>query len=228
MEVKINVMNTGGVLEPDNFQGYEFLLTRQTKALPCRSKPDTEGSSTPIDKWQMNPYVYSSLHYVDIVLQSFYICLRAFTLERSERWWGRKQGKQSYSIVAVESECDGYDMTGDNAGDAPPARLQRLSRHTIHPVLTALVAGAIAVQGLQTCDSAEYDLSQYTCFNVSLLCPIVNGVKYQACGEDCYSMAEYTYTFYSLNHFHTEGLQLLQRRLPLSLQEWWDSYPGLW
>ncbi|KAF8143235.1 carbohydrate binding-domain-containing protein [Mycena galopus ATCC 62051] len=62
----------------------------------------------------------------------------------------------------------------------------------ISPVLTALIAGAIAVQGLQTCGSAEYDPSQYTCFNSSLLCPIVSGVKYQACGEDCYSTAEYT------------------------------------
>ncbi|KAF8137886.1 hypothetical protein K438DRAFT_1786236 [Mycena galopus ATCC 62051] len=50
----------------------------------------------------------------------------------------------------------------------------------ISHVLTVLVAGAIAVQSLQTCDSAD------------LLCPIVNGVKYQACGEDCYMMAEYT------------------------------------
>ncbi|KAF8137890.1 carbohydrate binding-domain-containing protein [Mycena galopus ATCC 62051] len=62
----------------------------------------------------------------------------------------------------------------------------------ISPVLTAPTAGAIAVQGLQTCGSAEYDPSQYTCFNSSLLCPIVSGVKYQACGEDCYSTAEYT------------------------------------
>ncbi|KAJ7478034.1 carbohydrate binding-domain-containing protein [Mycena galericulata] len=58
-------------------------------------------------------------------------------------------------------------------------------------VLTALVAGVIA-QSLESCGSAEYDPSQYTCFNNSLLCPIVNGVAYQNCGQDCYSTAEYT------------------------------------
>ncbi|KAF8140709.1 hypothetical protein K438DRAFT_1785475 [Mycena galopus ATCC 62051] len=108
-----------GVLEPDNFQGYELLLTRQTKALPCRSKLDNSAGSV---------------------------------------------GDKSQTDIAN----------------------RRLGvEHTIPPVLTALVAGAIAVQGLQTCDSAEYDPSQYTCFNISLLCPIVKGVKYQACGEDC-------------------------------------------
>ncbi|KAJ7105880.1 carbohydrate binding-domain-containing protein [Mycena epipterygia] len=56
-------------------------------------------------------------------------------------------------------------------------------------VLTAFVAGVVA---LESCGTANYDPSQYTCFNNSLLCPIVNGVSYQACGEDCYSTAQYT------------------------------------
>ncbi|KAF7378390.1 hypothetical protein MSAN_00265500 [Mycena sanguinolenta] len=60
-------------------------------------------------------------------------------------------------------------------------------------LLTALVSAAVAVHGLQTCGSAQYDPSQYTCFNNSQLCPIVNGDAYQSCGPNqCYSKKQYT------------------------------------
>ncbi|KAJ7091792.1 carbohydrate binding-domain-containing protein [Mycena epipterygia] len=56
-------------------------------------------------------------------------------------------------------------------------------------VLVALAAGTVA---LESCGTANYDPSQYSCFNNSLLCPIVNGDVYQACGEACYSRGAYT------------------------------------
>ncbi|KAJ7150651.1 carbohydrate binding-domain-containing protein [Mycena filopes] len=58
-------------------------------------------------------------------------------------------------------------------------------------VLTAVLA-SIVVADLDTCGTANYDPTQYTCFNDTLLCPIVNGDKYQACGSDCYSTKQYT------------------------------------
>ncbi|KAJ6458168.1 carbohydrate binding-domain-containing protein [Mycena sanguinolenta] len=60
-------------------------------------------------------------------------------------------------------------------------------------LLAAIVSAAVAVHGLQNCGSAQYDPSQYTCFNNSQLCPIVNGDVYQSCGPNqCYSKKQYT------------------------------------
>ncbi|KAJ7105569.1 carbohydrate binding-domain-containing protein [Mycena epipterygia] len=64
-------------------------------------------------------------------------------------------------------------------------------------ILAALVSGVVA---LESCGIANYDPSQYTCFNNTLLCPIVNGVAYQACGEDCYSTSDPTSQYTCFNN----------------------------
>ncbi|KAJ7766220.1 carbohydrate binding-domain-containing protein [Mycena metata] len=79
-------------------------------------------------------------------------------------------------------------------------------------VLTAIYASIVAAD-LESCGSANYDPTQYTCYDNTLLCPIVNGDKYLACGNDCYSASQYSF--------------VLCRR-PLSLVEWWDRIPGVW
>ncbi|KAJ7766205.1 carbohydrate binding-domain-containing protein [Mycena metata] len=58
-------------------------------------------------------------------------------------------------------------------------------------VLTAIFASIVAAD-LESCGSADYDPAQYTCYDGTLLCPIVNGDKYLACGNDCYSATKYT------------------------------------
>ncbi|KAJ7038673.1 hypothetical protein C8F04DRAFT_1255597 [Mycena alexandri] len=74
---------------------------------------------------------------------------------------------------------------------------------------TALLAHItfVAADGLPTCGPAQYDPSQvlpflfnmldgltdeqYTCYD-NLLCPIVNGDRYERCGTDCYSPSKYS------------------------------------
>ncbi|KAJ7588621.1 carbohydrate binding-domain-containing protein [Mycena floridula] len=60
--------------------------------------------------------------------------------------------------------------------------------------LISLVLAALAfrVVTAQTCGSTNYNPTQYTCFNNSTLCPIVNGIEYDACGNACYSRTQYT------------------------------------
>ncbi|KAJ7255657.1 carbohydrate binding-domain-containing protein, partial [Mycena rebaudengoi] len=58
--------------------------------------------------------------------------------------------------------------------------------------LSALLTGIITAQSLQSCGTAQYDPTQYTCFGNATLCPIVNGDKYLACGSACFSTTQYT------------------------------------
>ncbi|KAJ7137145.1 carbohydrate binding-domain-containing protein, partial [Mycena epipterygia] len=57
--------------------------------------------------------------------------------------------------------------------------------HRISIAFSALIAVVVA-QTFSSCGSANYDPTQYTCFNGTLLCPIVNGTEYLACGDSCY------------------------------------------
>ncbi|KAJ6571582.1 carbohydrate binding-domain-containing protein, partial [Mycena capillaripes] len=66
-----------------------------------------------------------------------------------------------------------------------------MARLTSSIALTALLTGIIAAQSLQNCGTAQYDPTQYTCFNNATLCPIVNGDKYRACGNACFSTTQY-------------------------------------
>ncbi|KAJ7699038.1 carbohydrate binding-domain-containing protein [Mycena rosella] len=58
--------------------------------------------------------------------------------------------------------------------------------------LTVLLTGIITAQSLQSCGTAQYDSTQYTCFNNATLCPIVQGNAYRACGNACFSTTQYT------------------------------------
>ncbi|KAJ7461604.1 carbohydrate binding-domain-containing protein, partial [Mycena latifolia] len=58
--------------------------------------------------------------------------------------------------------------------------------------LAALLTGIAAAQGLQSCGTARYDPTQYTCFGNATLCPIVNGDEYRACGSACFSNTQYS------------------------------------
>ncbi|KAF8185233.1 carbohydrate binding-domain-containing protein [Mycena galopus ATCC 62051] len=61
-------------------------------------------------------------------------------------------------------------------------------------VLTAVFAsiGVVAADNLENCGSSKYYPSQYTCFDNSFLCPILNGDKYLKCGNACYSTSQYS------------------------------------
>ncbi|KAJ7123857.1 carbohydrate binding-domain-containing protein [Mycena crocata] len=58
-------------------------------------------------------------------------------------------------------------------------------------VFTALIA---TVAAGESCGTADYDPSQYTCLDGSLLCPIVNGEGYIGCSGVCYSASQYSCT----------------------------------
>ncbi|KAJ7908359.1 carbohydrate binding-domain-containing protein [Mycena leptocephala] len=58
--------------------------------------------------------------------------------------------------------------------------------------LTVLLTGTVNAQSLQSCGTAQYDPTQYTCFNNATLCPIINGDEYRACGNACFSTSQYT------------------------------------
>ncbi|BFZ56245.1 endo-1,3-beta glucanase [Savitreella phatthalungensis] len=54
-------------------------------------------------------------------------------------------------------------------------------------------AGATPVSGgLGLCGTTTYDKSSYTCYSDAQLCPIINGVVTQACGQACYDPALYS------------------------------------
>ncbi|KAF9065002.1 carbohydrate binding-domain-containing protein [Rhodocollybia butyracea] len=68
-------------------------------------------------------------------------------------------------------------------------------------VLTALAASFVSAQNLDSCGDAMYDPSQYTCFNDSFLCPILNGDIYLQCGDACYSTTLYSCSNTTLEPF---------------------------
>ncbi|CAK7222061.1 hypothetical protein SCUCBS95973_004713 [Sporothrix curviconia] len=65
--------------------------------------------------------------------------------------------------------------------------------------LSFALAGLLAAAGtaradLQTCGSAQYDPSQYVCYDSSFLCPIIAGEGLSYCSGACYSSTMYTCT----------------------------------
>ncbi|KAJ6508127.1 carbohydrate binding-domain-containing protein, partial [Mycena sanguinolenta] len=67
-----------------------------------------------------------------------------------------------------------------------------MSRLASSIALVAFVTGIATTQSLQSCGPAQYDPTQYTCFNNATLCPIVNGDEYRACGSACFSTTQYS------------------------------------
>ncbi|KAJ6568568.1 carbohydrate binding-domain-containing protein [Mycena capillaripes] len=59
-------------------------------------------------------------------------------------------------------------------------------------VLTAVVARIVAAEEGATCGNSTYFPSQYTCFDDSFLCPIINDDIYLRCGDACYSASQYS------------------------------------
>ncbi|KAF2149042.1 carbohydrate-binding module family 52 protein [Myriangium duriaei CBS 260.36] len=51
-----------------------------------------------------------------------------------------------------------------------------------------------ADSGLQNCGFARYHPDEYTCYDGTFLCPILNGQATQRCGPDCYSPQMYSCT----------------------------------
>ncbi|KAF7354091.1 hypothetical protein MVEN_01096500 [Mycena venus] len=79
-------------------------------------------------------------------------------------------------------------------------------------LLTALVAGVVKVvaEDLLTCGPSNYFPSQYTCFDDTFLCPIVNGDRYLRCGDACYSTSLYSCsntTLEPISHSSPETLE---------------------
>ncbi|KAK4981649.1 hypothetical protein LTR66_009822 [Elasticomyces elasticus] len=64
--------------------------------------------------------------------------------------------------------------------------------------LTYLVLACLAlVQAaptLKSCGPANYDPTQYTCYNNKDLCPVINGMPTKLCGKACYTPYMYTCT----------------------------------
>ncbi|KAF5386361.1 hypothetical protein D9757_006666 [Collybiopsis confluens] len=79
-------------------------------------------------------------------------------------------------------------------------------------VLTALFTSFVAAQddSLLNCGESRYHPSQYTCFDGSVLCPIISGDIYIRCGNACYSTDQYSCSDNVLEPYNPNGPDTLE------------------
>ncbi|KAJ7758071.1 hypothetical protein B0H14DRAFT_2976308, partial [Mycena olivaceomarginata] len=59
-------------------------------------------------------------------------------------------------------------------------------------VLAALLSTIVTATDLAACGDAQYDPSNYTCFDNNFLCPIDGQVRELRCGDACYSLDRFS------------------------------------
>ncbi|KAF7305640.1 hypothetical protein HMN09_00817600 [Mycena chlorophos] len=61
-----------------------------------------------------------------------------------------------------------------------------------HFSLLAITAAGAAAQGLLSCGEAQYNYTEYTCFDDTTLCPVQSGIRTLDCNGACYDPNKYT------------------------------------
>ncbi|KAJ7804179.1 carbohydrate binding-domain-containing protein [Mycena olivaceomarginata] len=77
-------------------------------------------------------------------------------------------------------------------------------------VFTALLTSLVIAEDHLSCGSSNYFPSQYTCYDDSFLCPIINGDIYIRCGDACYSTSSYSCSNTTLKPISHDGPEVLE------------------